>query len=303
VAIGGVGDNDTDGGGVEDGLEAGLALAQGFFSSFVVVDVFKCAVPTDDLAVFAPSRGGACSHPSPFRIVAANAVLGVEEFAGTKSFFPRSESRLKVVGVKSTNPTLSQRLLFCEAGKSLPPVAGVEDHSIGVRGPRDLRTEFNGIAVVVFAFNEGLFGLLAAGDVDDGDGDSDDLVYFVAGWLIRDEDGAGQARPMRVGVADFETGMGYAVERTEEIGLALRELFRNDLGDVAAEVRGDGEIVHLGETPVHADVTQVAIKIAESDGDAIVNSIELGKALGGKSFKSQRKSGIRSRRLGFGRIG
>jgi hypothetical protein len=72
---------------------------------------------------------------------------------------------------------------------------------------------------------------------------------------------------------------------------------------MAAEVRGDRQIVHLCETFIHTDVTQVAIKVAESDGNAIVNSIKLGKTLGGESFKAERKGGIRSRRLGFGGVG
>ena len=62
-------------------------------------------------------------------------------------------------------------------------MAGVEDHAVGVGGPGNLGTEFDGVTVVVFAFDEGLFGLLAAGDIDDRDGDADDLVDFVARGL------------------------------------------------------------------------------------------------------------------------
>ena len=53
--------------------------------------------------------------------------------------------------------------------------------------------EFDGVAVVIFAFDEGLFGSLAEGDVDDGDGDADDLVDLVTGGLVGDEEGAALA--------------------------------------------------------------------------------------------------------------
>ena len=58
-----------------------------------------------------------------------------------------------------------------------------------------------------------------------------------------------------------------------------------DFGDVAAEVGGDGEIVHLGEAFVDADVTEVAIEEAEADGDSVVDGVELGEALGGKASR------------------
>jgi hypothetical protein len=162
-----------------------------------------------------------------------------------------------------------------------------------------LGTELDGVAVVVFAFDESLFGLLAAGDVDDGDGDSDDLVYFVARGLVGDEDGAGHGGAMGVGIADFEADVGDAVERAEEIGLALTEFLRHHFGDVAAEVRGDWKVVHLCEALVDTDVAQVAIEVAESDGDAVVDGIELGEALGGESFEAQRKSGTCGCRMRF----
>jgi hypothetical protein len=39
--------------------------------------------------------------------------------------------------------------------------------------------------------------------------------------------------------------------------------------------------VHLGEALVNADVSEVAIEKAEAYGDTIVDSVELGQALGG----------------------
>ena len=59
-----------------------------------------------------------------------------------------------------------------------------------------------------------------------------------------------------------------------------------------AEVRGDGKVVYLGEALVDADETQVAIEKAEADGDAIVDGVELGEALGGESFEAQRQVGV-----------
>ena len=69
-------------------------------------------------------------------------------------------------------------------------MAGVEDHSVGFGGPGNLGTELDGVAIVVFTFGEGLFSLFATGDVDQRDGDADDLIDLVAGGLIGDEKGA-----------------------------------------------------------------------------------------------------------------
>ena len=68
--------------------------------------------------------------------------------------------------------------------------ADVEDHAAGVGGPGNLGVEFDGVTVVIFAFDEGLFGLLAPGDIDDGDGDADDLIDLVPCGLVGDEEGA-----------------------------------------------------------------------------------------------------------------
>ena len=112
ATVRGVGDDDADGGGVEDGLQACLAAAQSLFGFVAVVDVFEGAVPADDLAVLVASRGSASPHPSPFAVVAADAVLNVERLAGAEGLFPCSESRLTVVGVKSADPTLPEDSSF-----------------------------------------------------------------------------------------------------------------------------------------------------------------------------------------------
>ena len=128
--------------------------------------------------------------------------------------------------MESADPALSQRLLLGEAGEGLPALAGVEDHAVGFGGPGDLGIEFDGVAVVVFAFGEGLFGLFAAGDVDDRHGDTDDLVHLVARGLIGDEQGAGRVGLVRVGNEDLKAAVGFAVERTQEIRLAFEEICR-----------------------------------------------------------------------------
>ncbi len=46
-------------------------------------------------------------------------------------------------------------------------------------------------------------------------------------------------------------------------------------------MRGDGEVVHLGEALVDADEAEIAIEEAEADGDAVVDGVELGESLGG----------------------
>ena len=78
-----------------------------------------------------------------------------------------------------------------------------------------------------------------------------------------------------------------------EVWLPFGELFRTEhLGDVAAQVGCDGEIVYLGEALVDADVAKVAIEKAEADGDTVVNGVELGEALGGESFEAERLAGV-----------
>ena len=136
---------------------------------------------------------------------------------------PGLERGREVVGMKGPYPAFRATLLG-EAGEGLPALAGVEDHAVGFGGPRDLGVEFDSVAVVVFALGECLFGLLAAGDVDDRHGDADDLVDLVARGLIGDEQGAGCAGLVRVGDDDLKAGVGFAVERAQEIRLAWGNL-------------------------------------------------------------------------------
>src|ERR1700733_2203320 len=105
--------------------------------------------------------------------------------------------------MESARPTGSQGLLFGEAGECDPSLTGVEDDAVGLGGPGDLRIEFDCVAVMVFAFGEGLFGLLAASDIDNRDGDADDLVGFIARRLVRSEEGACDAWITRIGIVDF----------------------------------------------------------------------------------------------------
>jgi hypothetical protein len=143
---------------------------------------------------------------------------------------------------------------------------------------------------VVFTFGERLFCLLAAGDIDDGDGDADDLVRLIARGVKRDETSAFFAVGVGVRVADLEAVAGFAVKRAEEIRFTLREHGGHDLGDVSTEMSGDGKVVHLRKAFVDADVAEVAIDEAETDGRAVVDGVELGEALGGQGFEAQGKA-------------
>jgi len=95
-----------------------------------------------------------------------------------------------------------------------------------------------------------------------------------------------------IGVADFEVVSDLAVECALEIGLAKGEDGGHDLGDIAAEVGGYGDVMHLGEALVDADVAEVAIDEAEADRDTVVDGVELGEALGGESFEAEREGGV-----------
>src|SRR5206468_12416846 len=125
---------------------------------------------------------------------------------------PCSESGLTVVGMNGANPSLSARFILCKAGEGFPPVAGVTDHSVGVRGPGHFGTEFYRIAVVVFAFGERFFGAFAACDIDQSDGDADDLIGLITGGLIGDEEGSHEAGLMGSGAPCFEFAEALAVE-------------------------------------------------------------------------------------------
>ena len=75
------------------------------------------------------------------------------------------------------------------------------------------------------------------------------------------------------------------------------------LGDVAVEVRGDGDVVHVGEALVDAYVTEIAIEEAETDGDTVIDGIELGEALGRKRFEAEREAGFGCCGARFGNCG
>jgi hypothetical protein len=152
-----------------------------------------------------------------------------------------------------------------------------------------LRIEFDGVAIVVFAFDERFFGLLAASDVDDRDRDADDLVGLVASGMKGDEVGAFFVKGVGVRVTDFEAGTSIAFKGAVKIGFADRVYGRHDLRDVTAEVGCDGDVMHLCEALVDADIAQIAIDEAETDGDAVVDGVELREALSGESFEAEGK--------------
>ena len=98
---------------------------------------------------------------------------------------------------------------------------------------------------------------------------------------------------MRIGTSRLEFAETLALEGVLEIRLPFGELFRAEhLGDVTAEVGCDGKIVYLGEALVDADVAEVAIDKAEADGDAIVDGVELGEALGGEGLEAEGLAGV-----------
>jgi hypothetical protein len=294
MAVGGFGDENADGDGTEDGVEAGFAAAEGFFGFFVVVDIFEGSVPTDDFALGIAAGGGACAHPPPGTVEATDAVLDINGSAGAEGFFPRFEGGKKIVRVEGLCPTCAKGFLLGEACECGEAPAGREDESVRFGSPGNVGIEFDGVAVVVFAFGEGLFGSLEVGDIYDGNGDAYDFVDLITGGLKGDEMGAGFlcGVAIGVGITDFEPGCGFAIEGAEEIGFVLGIDGGKDLRDVAAEVGGDGEMVDLGEAFVDADVAEIAVEEAEADGDSVVDGVELGEALGGKGLEAERETGV-----------
>jgi hypothetical protein len=277
-----------------------FAAAEGFVGLSVVVDVLDCAVPADHFSVFASAGGGTGSHPPPADVAVKDAALDVEKVAGSNRFVPRMDGLFEVVGMQDTEPAVAEHLLFGKSGESFAALTDVEDAAVGIGGPGNLRIEFDGMTVVIFAFGEGFLGGLASGDIDDGDRDADDLVDFVASGLIGHEKGTYGSWTSWIGVPDFETGVRFTVESAEEIGFALGEFLGDDLGDVAAEVGGDRKTVHLGKTFVDADEAEIAIEKAEADGNSVVDGVELGEALGREPFEAERQAGFGEDGLVFG---
>jgi hypothetical protein len=295
AAAGSFGDDEADGDGVEDGLKTSFAGSQSFFGLFMVVDVFYGTVPAYDLSVFATTRRGACAHPAPEAVATSDAVLDINGVAGAERDGPRGECRPDVVGMKNPDPAVAERLLLGEAGHLFPAMADVDDRPLGIGIPRNLRVELDGVSEVVFTFGEGLFGAFALGDIDDGDGDADDLTDFVACGLEGDEGGVNLTRPVWRWIGNFEARDGFAGEGAAEVRLKLSVKVRVNLGEGATEVSGDGDAVHFGEAPVDADVTKVAIEETETDRSPVVDGMELGEALGGKGLEAQRHGWIGGR--------
>jgi len=167
VAVGCLCDDETDRHGVEDCLEASFAALESFNSPFVVVYIFDGAVPARDFSVLVPAWGSAGSHPAPSALAAQNTVLGVIDFSGADRLVPLFNCRGKIIGMNDLWPTAVNHVVLCDAGDLFASCADVENGAPGIGGPGYLRVEFDSVAIVIFAFGEGLFGLFAAGDVDD----------------------------------------------------------------------------------------------------------------------------------------
>ena len=100
--------------------------------------------------------------------------------------------------------------------------------------------EFHRMAIVVFAFGQGLLDLFATSDVDDRHGDANDFVDLIACWLIGEEQGACCPGSVRIGNKDLEPGVRFTVEGAPEIRFDLRKSFGDDFSDRPAEVGSDG---------------------------------------------------------------
>ena len=118
-----------------------------------------------------------------------------------------------------------------------------------------------GVAVVL-AFCDGPLDLPLARDVGDGDRDADDLAGFVARGLEGDKEGGALAGLAWIGLRAFDVGDGFAGEGAAEIRLEVGIPDGKDVGDVASEVAGYGQIVDARELFVDADVAEVAVEEA-----------------------------------------
>jgi hypothetical protein len=227
--------------------------------------------------------------------------LDVEQFASAERFLPCFERGKDVVRMEGLDPVGAEGFLDGESGERLPAPACGEDEAVGFGGPWDLGIKFDGVAIVVFALGEGLFGLLDVGDVDEGEGDADDLFCFVSCGLEGDEEGARDLGVAGVGATGFDGGGRLTVECSVKIGLVSLELFRaEDLGDVATQVSGYGEVVDFGEALVDADVAEIAVEETEADRDTVVDGVELGEALGRESLEAERRVGDGRTMVGSG---
>ena len=189
-------------------------------------------------------------------------------------------------------PACAEGLLAGETGVGLPAAAGVEDEALGVCGPGYLRVEFDGVAVVVFALGQSLFGLFAKTDVYHRNGDADDFVGLVARGLIGDKVGTSLAGVAGVGETKFKAGDRLAVEGALEVWFTLGEFFWEDVNEVSTEVGGYREIMHFSQAFIDADISEVVVEKAEADGDTVVDCVELGESLRGQGFEAKREIGV-----------
>jgi hypothetical protein len=157
------------------------------------------------------------------------------------------------------------------------------------------------VTIVVFAFGKGFFNPLPAGDVYDRDGDADDLVGFVTGRLIADEIGAIPCASGWVGITDLEIGAGFTIERALQVGLPLAGLARENFSEASAQVGGHRKLVDFGETFVDTDKAEIAIEKTDTDGDAVVDCVELSEALSWESFEAWGSGGVDGVGACFGR--
>ncbi len=81
------------------------------------------------------------------------------------------------------------------------------------------------MAVVVFALAKSLFRELAFGDVDDGDGEADHLIGFIADGLVADQKGPGMTIGIGLWDGEFEIVEGLPKERASDVWFESREEF------------------------------------------------------------------------------
>jgi hypothetical protein len=155
---------------------------------------------------------------------------------------------------------------------------GIED--IGYVG-----IEFDHLTVFFHALAECILNALALGNVGHGERNADDFADFIEGRLARKQYG-GLFAAMRRGYGDLHIGYGLASQGAKQMRFHYGKQLGKHFLDRLSNVTLDGDAVHLGESPIYADVAKVLIQKAESDGRAVIDRLELRETLRGNRFEA-----------------
>jgi hypothetical protein len=124
-------------------------------------------------------------------------------------------------------------------------------------------------------------GLAALGDLEHHAADAGDrVVARMAHGPVGHEELPRQARLRRRDPGDLDLGERLSgLQHPPQVGADLARHPRQQVGHRRADVRLDGEAVHLGQAVVDAHVAQVVVEVGQADGRALEDHVEQAERL------------------------